>query len=80
MPNKAGGSETFGAEGHNGAQVASVNASEVIKNFLAVAATGLGLLGFVTAAGGIVMFERFSAAGLPAEHGTRWCPETIYSR
>ena len=74
MAKNGGGSDTVAAEGNNGAQVASFNASEVIKNFLAVAATGLGILGFVTAAGGVVMFERFSAAGPPAEHGTAVVP------
>ena len=47
----------------------------LVQSILAAAAAGIGVLGFVTLAGGVVMFERFSAAGLPAEHGVAVVPK-----
>lgn len=47
---------------------------ELIRNVVGAAAASVGILGFVTLAGGVVMFERFSAAGLPAEHGVAVIP------
>lgn len=48
----------------------------LILRALGAIAAGIGALGFVTLAGGLVLFERFDGLGLPAEHAVAVVPRT----
>jgi hypothetical protein len=65
----------IGAGGSSGdGQTSRGDPWALILRALGVIAAGVGVLGFVTLTGGLVLFERFDGVGLPAEHAVAVVP------
>lgn len=64
------GAERAGvADGGAGAkQPAPANDNSTLVTIAGAVASGLGLIGFVTFAGGVILWSRFNEMGLPADH------------
>ena len=55
----------------------ATNSHDLALSFLGAAAAGIGSLGVVSGVGGVIMFERFSQAGLPAEEAVAVQPKAL---
>ena len=53
------------------------NPRDLALKVLGAGAAGVGTLGLIAGAGGAIMFERFSQAGLPAEQAVATQPKTV---
>lgn len=65
---------TPGGTGNGGAQAGTP--WDLIVKALGAIAAGIGALGFVTLAGGVILFERLAGAGIPAEQAIAEVPRT----
>lgn len=63
--------------GVTGSQPEGVNATELVLKVLGAIAAGIGILGFVTLVGGVIVWARAEQAGLPATEAVAVVPRSV---